>query len=205
MIPLPSRSSRLSHQRGLFWNAFLLGSAIGFISHVMAFAAFYSIIKIWGQNPTLNWFLSFWQILTVPLPAVVTLAFFCSKAKKLNMRKVKLDPDVDTPADGSNSISWTEHHMLFIMHICFVHGCNVGSCSLWGIVDLRMVGLAARRAFLLKTVGVDFVLFWITIKLFDWITIKHFDWVEHAHANGEEHEEEEENVEHEASVGSVNA
>ena len=143
--------------------------------------------------------------MTVLLPAVVTLAFFCSRAKKLNMRKVKLDPDVDTPADGSNSTSWTAHHMLSVMQICFMFGYCVGSHSLWGIVDLRVVGLAVRRGFLLKTVGVDFVLFWITIKLFDWITIKHFDWVEHAHANGEDHEEEEENVEHEAFVGSVNA
>ena len=122
------------------------------------------------------------------------LAFFYSRTKKSNMRKIKLDHDVDTPA-GSNPILWTTR-MLFVMGINFLFGSNMGFYLVWVIVSLRM-GLAVPSwPFLLKTIGLNFVLSWITIKC--------FDYAEHTNAGGEEHEEEAEgNVEYEAFNGSM--
>lgn len=113
---------------------------------------------------------------------------------KLNMRKIKLDHDVNIPA-GSNSIPWTAH-TLFAMGIYLLFGYNIGSYLLLVIVQLRM-GLAVRWVLLLTIAGSHF--------LFSWIAIKCFDWAVHTNNSGKEHEEEEDYIEYEACIGSMKA
>jgi hypothetical protein len=183
------QTSRLEQQsKHLVWQAFLLGSAIGCVLHVVVFATCYTIFKIWGQHPTFSGSLRHASYCVLVLLSQVdivicigiwsTFVYTMTTSGVLYMRK-KLDQDVDTPA-GANSI-WTAH-MLFVVGISFLIGVSAGSCSFWTIVDLRM-GVFVPLTPLLMTVVVDLFLFYIIIKCFE-------DW---GHGkSGDEQEEEEE-------------
>jgi hypothetical protein len=166
--------TRLEQQsKRLVWQAFLLGSAIGFVLHVVLFATCYTIFKIWGEHPTFSSSLSHASYCILVLLSQVdigicigiwsTFVYTTTKSGSLYMRK-KLDQDVDTPA-GANSI-WTAR-MLFVVGIYFLVGVKVGTCSLWTIVHLR-IGMVVPLTPLLMSVVVEIFLFYIMIKCFDW-------------------------------------
>jgi hypothetical protein len=187
---------RLEQQsKRLVWQAFLLGSAIGFVLHVVVFATCYTIFKIWSQHPTFSGSLSlasYWMLVLLSQAVIAIYVGICliflytmTKSGSLYMRK-KLDQDVDTPA-GANSI-WTAR-MLFVVGIYFV-GVSVGSCSFWTIARLRM-GMVVPLTPLLMTVVVEFsffYIFYIMIKCFE-------DWGRAGSSKscGDEEEEDEEN------------
>jgi hypothetical protein len=188
---IPGKNNRVC----LVWQAFLLGSAIGFVLQVVVFATYYTIFKIWGQHPTYSpgsLSLASYCILVL-LSQVDTVICICigisftfvyysmTKSGSLYMLK-KLDQDVDTPA-GANS--FRAARMLFVVGIYLLVGVNVRSCSLWTIVDLRMgtVMVVPLLTPWLMTVVVDFSFFYIMIKCFDWA---------HGKGAGDEQEEEEE-------------
>jgi uncharacterized protein (DUF2062 family) len=171
------------------WQAFLLGSAIGFVVQGVVFATCYTIFKIWGQHPTFSGALSHASYCILVILSQVdivicigiwsTFVYTMTKSGSLYMRK-KLDQDVDTPA-GANSI-WTAR-MLFVVGIYFLVGVSVGSFSLSTIVDLRMGMIVPLLTPWLMTVVVDFSFFYIMIKCFDW---------GHGKSGDEQEEEEEE-------------
>jgi hypothetical protein len=172
----------------LVWQAFFLGSAIGFVLQVVVVATYYTIFKIWGQHPTFS-ASYFILVLLSQVDTVIcigislTFVYSMTKSGSLYMRK-KLDQDhVDTPA-GANSI-WTAR-MLCVVGIYLLVGVSVGSCSFWTIVDLRM-GMVMVVPLLtpwLMTAVVDFSFFYIMIKCFDW-----------GHGKGGDEQEEEEEEE----------
>jgi hypothetical protein len=188
--------TRLEQQssKHLVWQAFLLGSAIGFVLQVVVFATCYTIFKIWGQHPTFSSSLSQASYCILVLLSQADIAIYfgiwliflytMTMSGSLCMRgRKKLDQDVDTPA-GANSI-WTAR-MWYVVGIYFVFGTIVGSCSLWTIVDLRM-GMVVPLTPLLMTVVVDFFIFYIMIKCFDW-----WGRAGSSKSRGDEEEEDEE-------------
>jgi phosphotransferase system glucose/maltose/N-acetylglucosamine-specific IIC component len=185
--------TRLEQQsKRLVWQAFLLGSAIGFVLHVVVFATCYTIFKIWGQHPTFSSSLSHASYCVLVLLSQVdivicigiwsTFVYTMTKSGFLYMRK-KLDQDVDTPA-GANSIR-AARRLFGVKGIYFLVGVKVGTCSLWTIVHLRM-GMVVPLTPLLTTDVVEFFLFYIMIKCFDW------GRAGSSQSRGDEEEEEEE-------------
>lgn len=157
---------------------------------VMVDAAYHAIlIKIWGgTSPTLNpiasWILIAWSKSNIAMPIIVWFTFFFyfsrTKSGLLHLRKIELDQDVETRA-GSNSIPWTSR-TLFVMGIYFFFGCHMGLDIFFLFTGQAIPSIPWTH--LLKTVGVNFVLSWLSIKC--------FDWAEHNSKGGAEHKEEEE-------------
>jgi hypothetical protein len=138
----------------------------------MGFATWYTIVKIWDQNPTFSgalsmvsyWILTAWRQVDAVIYICFWSAFFYSRTKSgsLCLRK-RLDQDADTPA-GSNSIWTGPPPRLFVVGIYFLFGVNMGTFSVWTPFYLYM-GVADR--FMAVPYVVDCVLFWLVIKCFN--------------------------------------
>jgi hypothetical protein len=150
------QQTRLEGKVGLVWQAFLRGSAVGFVLQFLIFATCYTIFKIWAQNPTFSGPLS---LVSFFIGICLTSLYARTKSGSLHRCK-KLDKHVNTPVD-SNSISTAR--MLFVMEIYFLVGCIVGSYSLWAVVDLR-AGMAVPLTPLLMTAVDHLVYFCIMVK-----------------------------------------
>jgi hypothetical protein len=165
--------------KGLIYQVFLLGSAIGFLLEViMGFATRCTILKIWGQNPTFSGslsLLSYWILTLCGQVSVVIYIYFCfwlvvhhtrSKSGYMYLLRKKLDQDVDAPA-GSNSIWSAPPSRLFVVRVYFLFGVTIGTYSVSTIVYLYM-GVAPDRSIMALPYNVvDCALFWLALKYFE--------------------------------------
>ena len=157
--------------KGLYWNAFLLGSVHGFVFYgagYWGFATYYSALKFWGQA-----FLG----IVVLLSIWVTIFYvITSRSSSLYLLK-KVDEDVGTPV-GSSSI-WMAR-MSLLVSVYFWLGCSVGS-FLFVVGGYVLMGMDVPLMYLLTTDVVSFISHWLVIQYFD---LRH-------NKSGEEQEDEE--------------
>jgi hypothetical protein len=124
--------------RSLICKSFLLGSSICFALQVMAYAAYYTLLKMFGKDttPTPGSLLSLSSycmlvltsqlVLALYIAMMLTFLYTTTKSGSLYMRKKF---DVTNPNSGS---IWTSR-MLYMVGLFSLFA---GSFSLWVIVDL---------------------------------------------------------------------
>jgi hypothetical protein len=104
-----TRSEQAKQQdKGLVCQAFLLGSAFGFLFQVMSLATWCVILNIWGRNRTFSGTLSLvssWTLVLLSLVnVVISICFWLAvyhtwtKSGYLHLLRKKLDQDASTPA-----------------------------------------------------------------------------------------------------------
>jgi hypothetical protein len=131
--------------KGLAWQAFLIGSAFGCALQVVGSATWYTIFKIWGQNPTVSGAMnvvSYWTmaLLTqvyaaISIGILFTVLYSRFMSGSLNMSK-KLDQAEVEDVDAL-SRTWTARMWFLVgMNSWAIVG---GTCLLSTYVDLREV------------------------------------------------------------------
>jgi hypothetical protein len=175
-------------------QAFLLGSAIGFLLEVMGFATWYIIFNVWGQNPTISstWSLVSYWILTScgQVSVVIYICFWLvvhqtrTKSGYMYQLRKKLDQDADnTPASSSKLIWSASPSRLFVVGVYFLLGVTMGTFSVSTLIAFYK-GVADRSMALPYVVVC--VLFWLVLKSFE---------CEQQKTHGEEQSEQEEEEE----------
>ena len=124
--------------RSILCESFMFATSIAFALRGIAFAAFYTIFKMFGgdlSKPAPGSFLSFFLYCIVFLISQLDLAFYVAlwltlvytntKSGSLHMRK-KFDKDAANSSSGSTI--WTERFMMFIS-FSFLFGAIAGDAS----------------------------------------------------------------------------